>query len=82
MLESDVEGMQGVQDLPLDVVPAGDIKRMWECRPDVVHCHDWPTAPVTWSDVGGARTMFTMCASSSLLLLIILRVGLAVCFDL
>lgn len=30
------------------------------CRPDVVHCHDWPTAPVTWMDVGGAKTIFTI----------------------
>lgn len=25
-----------------------------------MHCHDWPTAPVTWSDLGGAKTLFTI----------------------
>ena len=30
------------------------------CRPDVIHCHDWPTAPVTFGDTGRARSVFTI----------------------
>lgn len=39
---------------------AAEYIRTSDLEPDVVHCHDWPTAPVTWSDIGGARTMFTI----------------------
>ena len=30
------------------------------CRPDIVHCHDWPTAPVTYAGLDGARAVFTI----------------------
>lgn len=30
------------------------------CRPDVVHCHDWPTAPVAFGDIGQAKAVFTI----------------------
>lgn len=39
---------------------AAEYIRTSDLGPDVIHCHDWPTAPVTWSDIGGARTMFTI----------------------
>lgn len=29
-------------------------------RPDVVHCHDWQTAPVAFGDRSGARCVFTI----------------------
>jgi len=29
-------------------------------RPDVVHAHDWQTAPCTWEDLAGAKTAFTI----------------------
>ena len=29
-------------------------------RPDIVHCHDWPTAPVTYAGLDGARAVFTI----------------------
>ena len=25
-----------------------------------MHCHDWPTAEVTWADLDGARSVFTI----------------------
>lgn len=25
------------------------------CRPDIVHCHDWQSAPVAWLDHGSAK---------------------------
>ena len=34
--------------------------RLPPCRPDVIHCHDWPTAPVTYGDTGRARSVFTI----------------------
>ena len=31
------------------------------CRPDIVHAHDWPTAPVAFGDPGGAcKSIFTI----------------------
>ena len=31
------------------------------CRPDIVHAHDWPTAPVAFGDLGGhCRSIFTI----------------------
>jgi glycogen synthase len=31
------------------------------CRPDIVHAHDWPTAPVAFGDLGGAcKSVFTI----------------------
>lgn len=31
------------------------------CRPDMVHAHDWPTAPVAFGDLGGrCRSIFTI----------------------
>ena len=31
------------------------------CRPDVVHAHDWPTAPVAFGDLGGeCKSIFTI----------------------
>ena len=34
--------------------------RLPPCRPDVIHCHDWPTAPITFGDTGRARSIFTI----------------------
>jgi starch synthase len=38
-------------------------------KPDVVHCHDWPTAPVAFGDIGGAKCdlMRAPCASCALM---------------
>jgi starch synthase len=31
------------------------------CRPDIVHTHDWATAPVAFGDLGGAtKAVFTI----------------------
>ena len=31
------------------------------CRPDIVHAHDWPTAPVAFGDLGArCRSVFTI----------------------
>ena len=31
------------------------------CRPDVVHAHDWPTAPVAFGDLGDeCKSIFTI----------------------
>ena len=31
------------------------------CRPDIVHAHDWPTAPMAFGDLGGrCRSIFTI----------------------
>ena len=31
------------------------------CRPDIVHAHDWPTAPVAFGDLGGeCKSIFTI----------------------
>jgi len=27
---------------------------------DVLHCHDWPTAPVAWGDRGQSKCVFTI----------------------
>lgn len=29
-------------------------------RPDIVHCHDWPTAPVTFAGLEGVKSVFTV----------------------
>lgn len=29
-------------------------------RPDIVHCHDWPTASIAWADRGAMRCVFTI----------------------
>mmetsp|Transcript_3823 Transcript_3823/g.11020 ORF Transcript_3823/g.11020 Transcript_3823/m.11020 type:complete len:1228 (+) Transcript_3823:338-4021(+) len=39
---------------------AAEYIRTDDTKPDVVHCHDWPTAPVTWAQLDGARTVFTI----------------------
>lgn len=39
---------------------ASEYLRVFNVAPDVVHCHDWQTAPVIWSDLAGAKTMFTI----------------------
>ena len=31
------------------------LKHHSEQQPDIVHCHDWPTAPVAFGDTGGSR---------------------------
>lgn len=37
------------------------LKRRGEAmRPDVIHCHDWPTAPIAWGDRAGSRCIFTI----------------------
>ena len=30
------------------------------CRPDIIHCHDWPTAPVCYGDKGPSKSVFTI----------------------
>lgn len=30
------------------------------CRPDIVHCHDWQSAPVAWLDHGSSKCAFTI----------------------
>ena len=30
------------------------------CRPDIIHCHDWPTAPVCYGDKGPSKSLFTI----------------------
>jgi glycogen synthase len=27
---------------------------------DIIHCHDWPTAPIAWGDRGRSRCVFTI----------------------
>ena len=34
--------------------------KTWAARPNVLHCHDWPTAPVTYGDKGSACAIFTI----------------------
>lgn len=29
-------------------------------RPDIIHCHDWPTAPVCYGDKGPSKSVFTI----------------------
>ena len=29
-------------------------------RADILHCHDWQTAPIAWSDRAGAKCAFTI----------------------
>jgi len=29
-------------------------------RPNIVHCHDWPTAPIAWGERGNMRCIFTI----------------------
>ncbi len=29
-------------------------------RPDILHCHDWQTAPIAWGDKDNAKTVFTI----------------------
>ena len=31
-----------------------------QCRPDIVHAHDWPTAPVAFGDLGECKSIFTI----------------------
>ena len=37
-----------------------DYLRNRSVNPDVIHCHDWPTAPIAWGDRGSARCVFTI----------------------
>ena len=30
------------------------------CRPNIVHAHDWPTAPVCFGNLASARSVFTI----------------------
>lgn len=30
------------------------------CRPDIIHCHDWPSAPVCYGDKGPSKSIFTI----------------------
>ena len=30
------------------------------CRPDIVHAHDWQSAPVVWGGVHPAKSIFTI----------------------
>ena len=39
---------------------ASEYLRIFNLSPDIVHCHDWQTAPMIWSDLAGARTVFTI----------------------
>eukprot|EP00210_Caulerpa_lentillifera_P007095 g6788.t1 len=39
---------------------AAEYLRIFNIAPNVVHCHDWQTAPVVWSDLAGAKTVFTI----------------------
>ncbi len=32
----------------------------YDVRPHVLHCHDWPTAPIAWGDRGTARCVLTI----------------------
>ncbi len=32
----------------------------YNVRPTVLHCHDWPTAPIAWEQRGSARCVFTI----------------------
>jgi starch synthase len=33
---------------------------VYNVNADVMHCHDWQTAPVAWGDKGRARSVFTI----------------------
>ncbi len=37
-----------------------DQTRAVVCRPDIIHCHDWPTAPVCYGDKGPSKSVFTI----------------------
>jgi hypothetical protein len=34
--------------------------RVRNVRPDIVHCHDWQSAPIAWGDKNGAKSVFTI----------------------
>ena len=34
--------------------------RFVACRPDILHCHDWPSAPVCYGDKGPSKSIFTI----------------------
>ncbi|MEW5313650.1 MAG: hypothetical protein WDW38_005201 [Sanguina aurantia] len=39
---------------------AQEYMRLSDARPDILHCHDWQSAPVSWGDRGSARAVFTI----------------------
>lgn len=53
-------GANDAQRFEFFCAAASEYIRIFNVHPDVVHCHDWQTAPVVWSDLAGARTIFTI----------------------
>lgn len=47
-------------DMCMPVVVTVTANSLFVCRPDIIHCHDWPTAPVCYGDKGPSKSVFTI----------------------
>jgi hypothetical protein len=50
----------GAQGLAGGAQPRGPERRRARARADIVHCHDWATAPVAFGDLAQAAPVFTI----------------------